>query len=107
MENNKEIKKIGIVLSGGFARGSAQLAFVKELIKKIGYERVAVLSGSSIGAINAYAISVKHVDEMLNCYSKINADSVMSFFSQVKGKLYDNIFDEIKGEKMYCPVYWI
>ena len=34
MAKVREIKKIAIVLSGGLARGAAQLAFAKEIVEK-------------------------------------------------------------------------
>ena len=44
----KEIKKIALIISGGTCRGAAQVAFINELIKRVGLERICVISASSI-----------------------------------------------------------
>lgn len=102
---SKEIKKIAIVLSGGLARGAAQLAFAKQVIEKIGYERVCVISGSSIGAINSYACSVNNIDTLLDAYKDLDCDSLFHFMKKIRGDLFNNIFNRIEGENLLAPTY--
>ena len=102
---NREIKKIGIVYSGGLARGAAQLSFAREIINKIGYERLAVISASSIGAFNAYATSVGNVDRMLELYSEIDVDTTRRFISKIRNDLFSKLFRKVEGEKLRVPTY--
>ncbi len=102
---SREIKKIAIVFSGGLARGAAQLAFAKPIIEKIGYDRIAVISGSSIGSFNSYAVSVKNIDKMLNFYSNLDCDSTKHFIKKIKRDLFNKIYNQIEGEEMFAPTY--
>lgn len=105
MESKKEIKKIAFVYSGGLSRGSIQLAFASEIIKKIGLERIEVISSSSIGALNAYATSVNNVDELLKFYGNVDCDSTKHFMKKIRNDLFNEVFNRIEGEKMLIPAY--
>ena len=102
---NRTINKIGIVYSGGLARGSAQLAFANEIIKKIGYERISVISASSVGSLNAYATGTKRIDQMLECYKDLDFASVRDFISGVRSNQFNLVFNKIEGGDFICPVY--
>lgn len=102
---NQEIKKVALVLSGGLARGAAQLAFAKQIVEKIGYERLIVLSSSSIGAINSYAISTKNYDHMIDFYSELDCDSTRHFMKKIKNDLFNEAFNRVEGEKMHVTTY--
>ena len=105
MAEKKEIKRISIVFGGGLSRGAVQLAFADEIIKKIGYERLALVSGSSIGALNAYATSVKSIDEMLNIYANIDCDSTRHFMKKIRNELYNDVFNKLERPVLSCPTY--
>lgn len=92
-------------MSGGLARGAAQLAFVREVIKKIGYERLVVLSSSSIGSLNAYAVSCNSMDEMIDWYRGSDFYNTAIFSQYVQNSLFDRIFLDIEKEKMLVPTY--
>lgn len=102
---SKEIKNIAIVFSGGLARGAAQLSFAKPIIEKIGYERLCVISGSSIGSINAYAVSVKNTDDMIKFYSNLDCDSTRHFMKKIRNDLFGKAFNQIEGDTLYVPTY--
>ena len=102
---NREIKKIGIVYSGGLARGAAQLSFANEIYKKTGYDRIAVISASSIGALNAYATSVGNIDKMLQCYSELDHDNTKRFITKIRNDLFSKIFRKVEGKHFICPTY--
>lgn len=102
---NREIKKIGIVYSGGLARGAAQLSFAREIINKIGYDRIGVISASSIGAMNAYATGVGNVDKLIQCYSELDLDNTRRFISKIRNDLFTKIFKRIEGDEIKFPVY--
>ena len=99
-----EIKKIAIVLSGGLSRGAAQVSFANELVKKVGHERVCVVTGASIGAINAYSIGVGHTDELVDIYSDLDCDTTKQFVRNVKNGLFNDTFNKIE-DSFLMPVY--
>ena len=101
----RQIKKIGLVYSGGLARGAAELAYAKQIIEKIGMDKVAVISASSIGALNAYATSCNHIDQMLYAYKNIDADDKLAFMKQIRRGLFNSIFKQVEGKQMLMPVY--
>ncbi|MCQ2794689.1 MAG: patatin-like phospholipase family protein [Bacilli bacterium] len=105
MEKMKKINHIGIVFSGGFSRGAAQLAFANEIIKKIGYKKITVLTGSSIGALNAYAVASKKANELIDFYKNFDCESVLRFRQKLKNDLYGNIFNLIESDKLVVPLY--
>lgn len=105
MAKTKKINRIGIVFSGGFSRGAAQLAFAKEIVKKIGYDKIAVLTGSSIGSLNAYAIAAKTDDKLINFYKGFDCESVFRFRQKIKNDLFGTIFNTIEKDKISVPLY--
>ena len=102
---NREIKKIGIVYSGGLARGAAQLSFANEIFKKTGYDRIGVISSSSIGALNAYATSVGTIDKLLQCYSEMDLDNTRKFVGKIMNDLFSKVFRRVEGNDFICPTY--
>lgn len=102
---NREIKKIAIVFSGGLARGAAELSFAKPIIEKIGYEKICVISGSSIGSINSYAVSVKHIDQMISFYQNLDCDSTRHFMKKIKNDLFNDVFNLVEGDTIHVPTY--
>lgn len=104
--NKRKINKIGIVLSGGLARGACQLAFANELIKKIGKDKIALISASSIGSLNAYAIGSGTEEDLLNFYSKFDCDSTKSFKMYIRNRLFNKIFNIIESDnELNIPIY--
>ena len=99
-----EIKKIAIVLSGGVSRGAAHIALVNEIIKKVGRERICVVSGSSIGAINAYAVGVGHEENLIEAYRNIDCDSTRHFIKTIKAGLFNDTFNLIEDD-ITIPTY--
>lgn len=100
----KEIKKIALVVSGGTCRGAAQVAFLDQLIKKIGLDRICVISASSIGALTAYATGVGKTEELIEQYAKLDCDSITHFIKRVKGDLFNIVFNIVEDE-LKIPTY--
>ena len=105
MAAKKEIKKIAFVYSGGLARGSIQSAFAKQILNKIGYERLLMISSSSIGALNAYATSVGNIDALLDFYKDIDCDSTAHFMKKIRADLFNDVFNHIEGDELRVPTY--
>lgn len=100
----KEIKKIALIVSGGTCRGAAQVAFLDQLIKKIGLDRVCVISASSIGAFTAYATAAGRTEELIRQYSKLDCDSIGHFIKRVKDDLFNIVFNKVEDE-LKIPTY--
>ena len=47
--------KIGLVLSGGLAKGAYQLGVLKAINELVRLEDIVAISASSVGTLNAYA----------------------------------------------------
>ena len=100
----KEIKKIALIISGGTCRGAAQVAFINELIKRVGLERICVIAGSSIGSITAYSTSVGHTEQLIEAYRNLDCDSISHFIKKVKGDLFNDTFNLIESD-IKVPTY--
>ena len=100
----KEIKKIALIISGGTCRGAAQVAFINELLKKIGLERLCVISASSIGSLTAYATGVGRTEELMEAYAHLDSDSIGHFIKRVKDNLFVKTFNRIEDE-LKVPTY--
>lgn len=102
---NQEVKKIALVLSGGLSRGAAELSFASEIVKKIGYDRICVISGSSIGAMNSYALSVKNQQNLIDFYLGTDCDNTRHFMKKIKNDLFNKVFRQIEGDTLHVPTY--
>lgn len=105
VEEKKLINKIGLVYSGGLARGAAQLSFAKQIFDKIGYDKISVISGSSIGSLNSYATSAGTVDKLLDFYSTIDCDSTKKFMKKIRNQLFSKAFNAIEKDTLNVPTY--
>ena len=70
---------VGLVLSGGGAKGAYQIGVLKAL-KENGYlDDVVAISGSSIGSLNAILYAMDDVDMMLKAWIDIDMDTIFDF----------------------------
>ncbi|OPZ35916.1 MAG: Patatin-like phospholipase [Tenericutes bacterium ADurb.BinA155] len=105
MSNKANVEKIGLVLSGGLARGACQLAFANEVIKKVGRDRIKILSCSSIGSLNGYAIATDSVDTMLANYCNFDCESTSEFRFFIKNRLFRKVFASLGNKTIDIPFY--
>lgn len=68
--------KIGITLSGGLAKGAFQFGFLKAFLKYIPKEDIEIVSASSIGIVNAYALCANKMDEVEKIWRTTDFESV-------------------------------
>ncbi len=101
----EQVNKIAIVFSGGLSRGAIQLAFANEVIKKIGHDRICVISGASIGALNSYATSVDNIEELLDFYWNLDCDNTRNFMAKIRRDLFNKVFNKVEGGKLTIPTY--
>ncbi len=99
--------KIGLVLSGGFARGAAQQGFLKAICEKIGRNSISIVSSSSIGCINSLALSANHMDKLEDIYKSIGFKSLKDVKNKLKHNLLKNVINELLTDdyKLDIPFY--
>lgn len=106
--NNSNNIKIGIVFSGGFAKGAYEIGFCKALLEYINLENVKAVSGSSIGALNAFGFINNKLDDLQHIWENINFKSSKEFFlSSSKRNIIYKYIDEFinKTSNTFNPCY--
>lgn len=76
--------KFGLVLSGGGARGAYQVGAIKAL-KELGFN-YEVVTGTSVGALNALLLVANQFDLLLNVWKNIDHTSVIDHDYKYKNK---------------------
>lgn len=66
--------KIGIVLAGGANKGAYQVGCLKAISEAFGFESIKCVTGSSIGALNAYAFSSKKLNLVEQLWKNIDVE---------------------------------
>lgn len=99
--------KIGLVLGGGFARGAAQAGFLKGLLNYLKPEEIALMSCSSIGAMNGLALSNDNLDYLEYMYRNSNFQNTSNLKLNLKNKLVDQVLDELTNNhnEIRVPLY--
>lgn len=90
IERIKKLMKIGIALGGGGAKGSYQVGVIKAIIEEGFLEDIKVVSGTSIGSINALMLMGNmSYEQMVATWEKINNKT-----------MYQAGFGRIKNDRM-------
>lgn len=99
--------RIGLVLSGGFSRGAAQEGFIKAVCERVGRKSIKIISSSSIGSVNALALSANRMDEIDKIYKNIGFASLKEVRNKLKSNLFNNVIDSVLGNdfKLEIPFY--
>jgi len=98
--------KIGVVLSGGFARGAAQAGFLKGFLSIHPKEDIKCISSSSIGGLNALALSCNKLEYLEKMYRTKNFTSIKNLRFDLKNKLVEDIFHNlIDKTEVQIPMY--
>ena len=84
------MKKIGLALAGGGARGAYQIG-VYNALKKC-HIKIDGYAGTSIGAFNAAMLASKRDDELLKFWQNVNVASLIGFS--------DKLISELKSKKI-------
>ena len=77
-------RKIGLVLAGGGGKGSYELGVWKYLSEIGLVKKISVISGSSVGALNAILLSLCDFDTAVNIWSTQLEDNILDFKSTTK-----------------------
>lgn len=85
------MKKLGLCLAGGGARGSYQIGVMK-VLDELGYlDQVKAISGTSIGSVNASIFAGRTVDEMKEIWFQYSNDEF---------KKNTKVFEKLKDKKL-------
>jgi NTE family protein len=86
------VKRLGLCLTGGGARGAYQIGAVKAM-EELGYlDQVYAISGTSIGSVNAAFLACKSVDEIKSLwldYPAADLAGTTSVFKTLREKKMD------------------
>ncbi len=74
---------IGLILSGGFAKGAYQIGALKALDEFVPKEEIKYLSCSSIGVLNGYAYRTGNLDLAREMWENVCEDGTRRLISQV------------------------
>ncbi len=100
--------KLGLVYSGGLAKGAYQVGFTKALTEYIRPQEISVVSGSSIGMTCAYSLSADKLDKLESIWAQTDIRSGYSTVTNLMfGNLLNNKLDLLmdKDDKLLFPVY--
>ena len=84
------MKKIGIALSGGGARGAYQIGAWKAFKEKGLDTRIVAYSGASVGSLNAALFAMDDYDAAYNVWMSLDRDSLFN----LEKKIYRRVFKE-------------
>ena len=102
---------IGLVLSGGMAKGAFQIGALRALRKYIPLEEIKYMSCSSIGVLNGYAFAVDRLDKAEQMWKNICNEDARFLIGQIlrSSMLQNHIVNIHDNEKMpdfpfYCAL---
>ncbi|MBO5003964.1 MAG: patatin-like phospholipase family protein [Clostridia bacterium] len=91
--------RIGVVFSGGFAKGAYEIGFCKAILEYIKMNNIKAVSGASIGAINAYGFINNKFDYLFEVWRNLNFKSAKEFLVKSdKRKIIYNYIEEMQAE---------
>ncbi len=90
-------KKLGVVMSGGGARGAYQIG-VLEVLKNAGFlENVCAYSGSSVGSLNAVLLATSTIENAKDVWLSMDEDTLFNndknFFKRIFEAGRDLVFE--------------
>lgn len=88
--------KIGLVLSGGGAKGAYEAGVFKAIWDLDLFDNIRVISGTSIGSVNALLFAMKDKEVITNSWNSISYSRFMSIESK-EGSKINKIIETIKS----------
>ncbi len=98
---------IGVVLSGGMAKGAYQLGALKALKEFIPLEDIKYVSGASVGVLNGYAFATDNLEKLDEVWDNLCTEDNSRMFistllrSSLLQRTITNLYDENKPLKTY------
>lgn len=77
------MQRIGLVLSGGLAKGAYQLGVLKAINELVDFDSIVAISASSVGALNAYAFVNHKLDTAERIWRSLNCKGIKDFIRNV------------------------
>lgn len=101
-------KKIGIVLSGGMAKGAYEIGALKSIMSYFKPEEIEAVSAASIGALNGYAFCSGRLEFATNMWKNLNdtKDSI-SIRSLLKSDYLNICIKEIAKHNLQCKSFYV
>lgn len=91
--------RIGIVFSGGFAKGAYEIGFCKAILEYIEMSNIKAVSGASIGAINAYGFINNRFEYLFDIWRNLEFKSAKEFLVKSdKRKIIYNYIENMQAE---------
>ncbi len=99
---------IGLVLSGGMAKGAFQIGALKALGEFIPLEEIKYISCASVGVINGYAYATENLHQADCMWRNICSDGARYMISQIlqSSMLQQNIVNLYKAEKSLSNTFY-
>lgn len=79
---------IGLVLSGGMAKGAYQVGALTAIKEIIPDGNIKYISASSVGALNSYAYAMDRLDELSDAWKNIDYDGSRAFIGSMLKSSY-------------------
>lgn len=98
---------IGLVLSGGFAKGAYQLGALRAISEYVPLSDIKCVSASSIGCLNSYAFVTEQMERIEKMWMNISNGSSRIFITKLlrSSLLQQNIQDICLDEPPAVPFY--
>lgn len=91
---------IGVVLSGGMAKGAYQIGALKAINEFIPSEEIKYISCASIGVLNGYAFATNRLDQAEEIWKNVcNTNARMIVNQILKSSILQNSIEKICDEK--------
>jgi len=99
---------IGLVLSGGMAKGAYQIGVLRALNNFIPSNEVKYISCASIGVLNGYAYATDNLDQAEQMWKNLCTDDTRFLISQIlrSSMLQQNIKSIYHSEKKITPTFY-
>lgn len=102
------LMNIGLVLSGGMAKGAYQIGVLRALNNFIPSNEVKYISCASIGVLNGYAYATDNLDQAEQMWKNLCTDDTRFLISQIlrSSMLQQNIKSIYHSEKKITPTFY-
>ncbi|MBO7122602.1 MAG: patatin-like phospholipase family protein [Treponema sp.] len=100
--------RIGLVLSGGMAKGAYQIGALKAIKEFFEEKEIIALSSASIGTLNAFAYATDSIEKGVSLWKNIITNDKKIFISTVlKGNYLQNVIKALSSDnkKINCNFF--
>lgn len=99
---------IGLVLSGGMAKGAYQVGALQAISEYLKPEQIKYISSASIGALNSYAFASNNLDYARKMWESVNDNTDKLFISSVlRGGYLTRTISSLSSNKPVCDKLYV